>query len=111
MPSRVDFSGNALVYDQRRGLRGGELAGDGAEYPFGIWNVNPGRSIQPYPDKFVVRFQPHAKGEVFTVDRVGVDGRATSASSILYLDGKPHGFQDFACTGTQSSERVNSRTS
>lgn len=54
--------------------------------------------------------EPHAQGEIFTVDRVERDGRMTSASSILYFDGEPHQFQDFGCTGIQSSRRVDSQT-
>ncbi len=37
---------------------------------FGIWNMNPARSTDPYPICFTVRFEPHAKGEVFTLDRI-----------------------------------------
>lgn len=77
---------------------------------FGIWKVNLRRSIQPYRNNLVVRFEPHIKGEVFTVDRVGGDGRVTSTSTILYLDGEPRDFEDFGCSGTQSSERVDNRT-
>jgi hypothetical protein len=77
---------------------------------FGIWKVNLRRSIQPYRNDLVVRFEPHIKGEVFTVDRVGGDGRVTSTSTILYLDGEPRDFEDFGCSGTQSSERVDNRT-
>jgi hypothetical protein len=58
----------------------------------------------------VVRFEPHAKGEVFTVDRIGGNGRTTTSSTILYFDGKARDFEDGACAGTQSSRRVNSRT-
>src|SRR5712691_9279999 len=58
----------------------------------------------------IVRFEPHAKGEVFTVDTTGGDGRATSSSTILYLDGKARDFEDLGCSGTQSSRRVDSRT-
>lgn len=29
---------------------------------------------------------------------------------ILYLDGEPRDFQDFVCSGTQSSRRVDGRT-
>jgi hypothetical protein len=62
------------------------------------------------PKSLTVRIEPHAKGEVFTLDRVEADGRATSSSAILYLDGKPRGFQDHACSGTQSSRRADSQT-
>ena len=62
------------------------------------------------PRIFTVRIAPHVKGEVFTIDRTEADGRATSSSTILYLDGTPRDFQDFGCTGTQSSRRVDGRT-
>src|SRR5215467_8752560 len=52
----------------------------------------------------------HVEGEVFTVDRIEADGRATSTSTILYLDSRPRPFQDFGCSGTQSSRRVDSET-
>jgi hypothetical protein len=72
--------------------------------------VNPIRSTDPYPKSLTVRFEPHAKGEVFTLDRIGGDGRATTSSTILYLDGKPRDFQDVGCSGTESSRRVDSQT-
>ena len=77
---------------------------------FGIWKVNPIRSTDPYPESLTVQFEPHAKGEVFTLDRIDGDGRVTTASTILYLDGKPRDFQDPKCSGTQSSRRVDNRT-
>jgi len=77
---------------------------------FGSWKVNPGRSTNPYTGSLVLRIEPHAKGEVFTFDKTDADGRATSVSTILYLDGKAHDFQDAACSGTQSSWRADSRT-
>jgi hypothetical protein len=57
-----------------------------------------------------VRIGPHAKGEVFTLDKIEMDGRATTSSTILYYDGKPRDFQDTKCSGTQSSRRVNKET-
>jgi hypothetical protein len=75
--------------------------------------VNAGRSTfdgDTQPKSFTVRIEPHAKGEVFTFDRVEADGRTTSSSTILYLDEKPRGIQDFGCSGTQSSRRMDSRT-
>ena len=69
---------------------------------FGIWKAKP--------SSLTVRFEPHAKGEVFTLDRTDGDGRATTSSTILYLDGHPRDFQDVGCSGTQSSRRVDSRT-
>ena len=77
---------------------------------FGIWKMNPACSTDPYPISFTVRFEPHAKGEVFTLDRISGDGRTATSSTILYFDGKPHDFQDFGCSGTQSSRRVDKQT-
>ena len=57
-----------------------------------------------------MRIEPHAKGEVFTLDRVETDGRTTSSSTILYPDEKPRNFEDPGCSGTQSSRRMDSRT-
>ncbi len=64
----------------------------------------------PQPISLTLRIEPHAKGEVFTVDKIERDGRATSESTILYLDGKQRDFQDVDCSGTQASQRVDSRT-
>jgi hypothetical protein len=80
---------------------------------FGAWSLNPGRSTfagDTPPKSLTIRIEPHPKGEVFTFDRVEANGRTTSVSSILYLDGKSRDFQDFGCSGTQSSRRVDSRT-
>jgi hypothetical protein len=52
----------------------------GAE--FGIWKMTRARSTEPYPNSLNVRFGPHAKGEVFTLDRIDGDGRATTSSTI-----------------------------
>ena len=76
----------------------------------GIWKVNPIRSTDPCPKSVTVRFEPHAKGEVFTLDSIDADGRTTTSSTILYLDSKPRDFQDLGCSGTQWSRRVDSRT-
>ena len=57
-----------------------------------------------------MRFEPHTKGEIFTLDRVDPDGRSTTTSTILYLDSKPRDFQGFGCSGTQSSKRLDSQT-
>ena len=81
-----------------------------AEVEFGTWKVNSARSQDPYPKSLTVRFEPHAKGELFTLDRIDGGGRTTTSSTILYLDGKPRDFQDLGCSGTQSSRRVDSRT-
>ena len=57
-----------------------------------------------------MRFEPHTKGEVFTLDQIDGDGRSTTSSTILYLDNKPREFQGFGCSGTQSSRRLDSQT-
>ncbi len=80
---------------------------------FGTWKMNPARSTfigDAYPKSFMVRIEPHAKGEVFTLDSVSWDGRASTSSTILYLDGKPRDFQDSKCSGTQLSRRVDKAT-
>ena len=80
---------------------------------FGTWKVNPDPSrvaTDTRPKNITIRIESHAKGEVFTVDRIEADGRATTSSIILYLDGQPREFQDLGCSGTQSSHRVDSRT-
>jgi hypothetical protein len=82
----------------------------GADGVFGTWKVNKNRSTAPYAKSLIVRFEPHAKGEVFTLDRIGGDGRTMTSSTILYLDGKPRDFEDLGCSGTQSSRRVNNQT-
>ena len=82
------------------------LAGDA----FGLWNANPVTSTGSSSERLTVRFEPHTKGEVFTLDRIDGDGRSTTSSTILYLDGKPRDFQGFGCSGTQLSRRVDSQT-
>ena len=77
-----------------------------AEDAFGIWKINPARSTDPRPTSLVIRFEPHSKGEVFTLDTTDRAGRAATSSTLLYLDGKPRDFHDLACSGTQSSRRV-----
>lgn len=80
---------------------------------FGAWKMNPSRSTSwegAQPMSFSVRIEAHPKGEAFTLDRIEPDGRATSSSTILYLDGIPRDFQDFECSGTQSSRRIDSQT-
>lgn len=79
----------------------------------GTWGMDRARSRFAGPDQprsFTVRIEPHAKGRVFTLDRLEADGRSTSFSSVLYLDGTSHDFQDFACSGTQSSRWQDERT-
>ena len=84
-----------------------------AEGAFGTWKMNPNRSKSvedPEPKSFTVRIEPHAKGEVFTLERIPREGRALTSSTILYLDGKPREFEDIKCSGTQSSRRVDAQT-
>ena len=74
---------------------------------FGVWKLNPARSTPAGKQKSVtLRIEPHTRGEVFTLDTVAADGQATTFSTILYFDGKARNFQDSACSGTQSSRRV-----
>ncbi len=77
---------------------------------FGVWKANLILSTNPDGRTLVVRFEPHPKGEVFTVDEVERGGRLTTTSTILYLDGKERDFQGFRCSGTQSSRRLDSQT-
>ncbi len=44
------------------------------------------------------------------MDTVAADGRASTFSTILYFDGKARDFQDSACSGTQSSRRMDGQT-
>jgi hypothetical protein len=84
-----------------------------AEPAFGTWQLNAARSTLSgdiQPKSLTVRIEPHAKGEVFSLDRVEADGRKTTSSTILYLDGEPRQFQDFGCSGIQSSRRLDSQT-
>ena len=80
--------------------------------PSGTWKMNASRSTLAgsSPRSLTVRIERHPKGEVFTLDRIETDGRTTSSSTILYLDGEPRPFEDFGCSGTQSSRRVDERT-
>jgi hypothetical protein len=84
-----------------------------ADDAFGTWTMNPTRSTvapDPRPKSITIRIESHAKGEVFTLDRIEADGRATTSSTILYLDSQPRELQDLGCSGTQSSRRVDSQT-
>ena len=75
--------------------------------------MNPARSTvtpDPRPKSTTIRIESHAKGEVFSLDRIEADGRSTTVSTILYLDGKGRDFQDPGCSGTESSRRVDSQT-
>ena len=95
-----------LIAFEAAGYPARSQAGDA----FGIGKVNLTRSTNPYLKGLTVRFEPHARGEVFTLDRTGDDGRAETSSTILYMDDKPHDFGELACSGTQSSRRVDNRT-
>ncbi|MBK5292080.1 MAG: hypothetical protein JJE04_10435 [Acidobacteriia bacterium] len=78
---------------------------------FGVWKLNPARSTLAGNQKSVtLRIERHTRGEVFNLDTVAADGRASTFSTILYFDGKPRDFQGSACSGTQSSRRVDGRT-
>ena len=78
---------------------------------FGVWKLNAALSRGAGNEKSVIlRIEPHNRGEVLTFDILAADGRASTSSTILYLDGKARDFQDSACSGTQSSRRVDSRT-
>jgi hypothetical protein len=76
---------------------------------FGTWTMDSSRSTlvrDPQPKSLTIRIERHTMGEVFTLDRVEADGRATTYSSLLYLDGKPNDFQDDGCSGIPSSRRM-----
>jgi hypothetical protein len=78
---------------------------------FGVWKLDPARSTLAGNQKSAtLRIEPHTRGEVFTLDTVAVDGRTSTSSTILYFDGKARDFHDSACSGTQSSRRLDSRT-
>src|SRR5690242_14947888 len=78
---------------------------------FGMWKLNPAHSTPDGNRKgATLRIEPHIRGEVFTWDTIAVDGRASTTSTILYLDGKARDFQDSNCTGTQLSRRIDSGT-
>src|SRR5258708_38703610 len=84
-----------------------------ADAVVGTWKLNAAQSTLAgdiQPKSLTVRIEPHAKGEVFTLDRTEANGRSTSSSILLYLDGTARAFQDAGCSGTQSSRRVDSRT-
>ncbi len=84
-----------------------------AQAEVGLWKMNPGHSSFPpgsQPRSLTVRIELRVSGEVFTVDKIERDGRAVSNSTILYLDGKPRGLEELGCSGTQSSQRLDSQT-
>jgi hypothetical protein len=78
----------------------------------GVWKMDATRSTfagGARPKALTMRIENHPSGEVFTLDTVAEDGRATTFSTILYLDGKPRDFHDFSCSGTQSSRHLDAR--
>ena len=80
---------------------------------FGTWKLRAFQSTPSggsQPRSFSIRIEAHSRGEVFTLDRIESDGRATLSSTILYFDGIPRQFQDAECSGTQSSRRIDNRT-
>lgn len=80
---------------------------------FGTWTIDSVRSTlagESRPKSITIRIEAHAKGEVFTLDRIEADGRGTTSSSLLYLDGKPRDFRDGGCSGTEASQRIDSQT-
>src|SRR3954447_499384 len=87
--------------------------GQGPDANSGTWKMNAARSTfaggAPFKS-LTVRIERHPKGEVFTLDRIETDGRTTSSSTILYLDSEPRRFEDFGCSGIQSSRRQDERT-
>jgi hypothetical protein len=89
------------------------LVGQGLDRTSGTWKMNSARSTfsggSPLKS-LTVRIERHPKGEVFTLDRIEADGRTTNYSTILYLDGEPRRFEDFGCSGIQSSRRADERT-
>src|SRR5712691_4323192 len=85
-----------------------------AQNAFGTWKMNPTRSVftgDPHPRAVTIRFEPHAKGEVFTWDSVRDNGQAETFSIILCFDGKIRDFQGLLCPGMgfQSSRRLDNR--
>src|SRR6476646_6431775 len=87
--------------------------GQGLERTAGTWKITMARSTFAGTAPFkslIARIEHHPKGEVFTLDRIETDGRTTSYSTILYFDGEPRRFDDFGCSGIQSSRRSDERT-
>jgi len=77
---------------------------------FGVWRLNLRRSTNASYHAVVVRFEPSRQGEVFTLDVMERDGRSTTSSTILYLDGQARAFDGFGCSGTQSSRKLDLKT-
>src|SRR5947207_15258596 len=86
--------------------------GQGLEGASGTWKMLAARSTFAGGSPFkslIVRIERHPKGEVLTLDRIETDGRATNYSTILYFDGEPSQFEDFGCSGIQSTRRAEAR--
>jgi len=84
-----------------------------ADSVFGMWKLNATRSTfagDTQPKSLTVRIEPHARGEVFTLDRTETNGRSTTSSVLLYFDGRARAFNEAGCSGTQSSRRLDRRT-
>jgi hypothetical protein len=84
-----------------------------ANSTLGAWKMDATRSTfarGTQPKSLIVRIEPHAKGAVFTLDSVENDGRTISSSTILYFDDASRAFEDFGCSGTQSSRRLDGQT-
>jgi hypothetical protein len=78
---------------------------------FGVWALNPARSTLAGNEKSVtLRIELHTRREVFTLDTLATGGRASTFSTILYLDERARDFQDSSRSGTQLSRRADSRT-
>ena len=87
--------------------------GQSLDVTSGVWKMNAARSTfagtAPFKS-FTVRIAHHPKGEVLTLDCIETDGRTITSSTILYFDGEPRRFEDFGCSGIQSSRRADERT-
>lgn len=91
----------------------GSCFGQIAETVSGTWKIDAARSTFGGSSAFknlIARIERHPKGEVFTMEGIETNGRKTSYSSILYLDGEPRRFEDFGCSGIQTSRRADERT-
>ena len=91
----------------------GLAAASCAEEPFGAWKMNAARSTSTggmQTKSFTIRIDAHPKGEAFTLEWIEPDGRIMTSSSVLYFDAVPREFQDFECSGTQSSRRTDRQT-
>jgi len=89
------------------------LFAQGLEGTSGTWKMIAARSTFAGSTPFkslTVRIERHPKGEVLILDRTETDGRTISTRTIVYLDGEPRRFEDFGCSGIQSSRRADERT-